>query len=119
MRYMRVLIAVALIGALESQTPAQEKSPAEFEKKAVTIWSDGTKMAGDLYLPKGLKKEDKLPAIVFCNGTAGTKSGTPARLAPHFVQSGFIFLAFDYRGWGASEGKLTAAQLCDSFGSFE
>jgi hypothetical protein len=40
--------------------------------------------------------------VVFCNGTGGTRKGTASRLAPHFVQPGFIFLAIDYRGWGTA-----------------
>ncbi len=80
--------------------------PANVEKRAVTIWSDGVRMSGDLYLPKGLKAADKLPAVLFCAGTGGTKKGTPQQLAPRFVQAGFVFLAFDYRGWGESDSRL-------------
>ena len=80
--------------------------PDNVEQRAVTIWSDGVRMAGDLYLPKGLNPDEKLPAVLFCAGTSGTKQGTPQRLAPRFVQSGFVFLAFDYRGWGASDSRL-------------
>lgn len=80
--------------------------PAKVERRAVTIWSDGTKMAGDLYLPTGLKPDDRLPAIVFIAGTGGTKKSSPARMAPLFVTKGYAFLAFDYRGWGESESKL-------------
>jgi hypothetical protein len=39
-------------------------------------------MVGDLYLPKTPKPNEKLPAVVFCAGTAGTKRGTPQQLAP-------------------------------------
>ena len=78
----------------------------DFEKRAVTIWSDGVRMAGDLYLPKGLKKDAKLPAVLFCAGTGGTKKGTPVQLAPRFVQAGFVFMAFDYRGLGESDSRL-------------
>lgn len=78
----------------------------DVEKRNVTIWSDGVRMAGDLYLPKGLKKDAKLPAVLFCAGTSGTKKGTPQKLAPRFVQAGFVFLAFDYRGWGESDSRL-------------
>jgi dipeptidyl aminopeptidase/acylaminoacyl peptidase len=95
---MAVIIAVAS----GSAAPA----PGEFEKRAVIIWSDGVRMAGDLYLPKGLKPSDKLPAVVFCAGTGGTKKGTPQQLGPRFVQAGFVFLAFDYRGWGESDSRL-------------
>jgi dipeptidyl aminopeptidase/acylaminoacyl peptidase len=63
-------------------------------------------MAGDLYLPPGWQATDKRPAVLFCSGTAGTKRGTPTQLAPYFLEAGFVFLAFDYRGWGESDGKL-------------
>src|SRR5277367_2660782 len=68
--------------------------PENVERRAVTIWSDGTKMAGDLYLPKNLKPEDKLPAVVFIAGTGGTKKGSSARMGPLFVNDGYIFLTF-------------------------
>jgi dipeptidyl aminopeptidase/acylaminoacyl peptidase len=53
-----------------------------------------------------MEKADRRPAVVFCAGTAGTKRGTPTQLAPYFLEAGFVFLAFDYRGWGDSDGKL-------------
>ncbi|MBI5775177.1 MAG: prolyl oligopeptidase family serine peptidase [Verrucomicrobia bacterium] len=80
--------------------------PDSVEKRTVTIFSDGVRMAGDLYLPRGLKPDEKLPAIVFCAGTGGTKGGTGGRLGPIFAQAGYVALAFDYRGWGESDSKL-------------
>lgn len=106
-------VALALALGVGSTTSAQQKGnplPEGAEKKAVTIFSDGTKMAGDLYLPAELKNGEKRPAVIFCNGTAGTKRGTPTQLAPHFLEAGFVFLAFDYRGWGESDGKLLAVE---------
>jgi dipeptidyl aminopeptidase/acylaminoacyl peptidase len=119
MKLQRLVVVLVLSMALvlpalgqqgKTRAEAQERQfpplPKNVERKPVTIWSDGTRMAGDLYLPKGLKREDKLPAIVFIAGTGGTKKGTPARMAPLFVNRGYLFLAFDYRGWGESESKL-------------
>ena len=64
-------------------------------------------MAGDVYRPKNLQPEDKLPAIVFVHGTGGVKkAGFSVRLGAAFAQNGYIFLNFDYRGWGESESKL-------------
>ena len=84
--------------------------PESVEMRAVTIFSDGTRMAGDLYLPKALKATDKRPAIVLCAGTGGTKGGTQARIAPLFAEKGYIVLAFDYRGWGQSDSQLMAME---------
>ena len=110
------LIASVLLttpaGAQQGKTQAEAKArkyPAfseQVEHRVVNIWSDGTRMAGDLYLPKDRKPDEKLPAIVFVHGTGGTKKGLPTRLAPIFVENGFVFLAFDYRGWGESDSKL-------------
>jgi len=108
-RISTLLVAVAFGLWTASDAFAQQKSkplPEGAEKKTVTIYSDGIKMVGDLYLPAGLKQGDKRPAVIFCNGTSGTKRGTPTQLAPHFLEAGFVFLGFDYRGWGESEGKL-------------
>ncbi len=82
----------------------------DVEKRPVVIFSDGTRMAGDLYLPKNRKPEEKLPAIVLCAGTGGTKGGTQARVAPIFARNGYVVLAFDYRGWGESESQLMAVE---------
>jgi len=101
--------------AAPSNPPANPNEPAArgalpdtVEKRAVTIWSDGTRMAGDLYLPKNRQEGEKLPAIVFCAGTGGTKGGTGGRLGPIFAEKGYVALAFDYRGWGESESQLMA-----------
>ena len=98
-------------GSANPNEPAARGAlPDTVEKRAVTIWSDGTRMAGDLYLPKNRKEGEKLPAIVFCAGTGGTKGGTGGRLGPIFAEKGYVALAFDYRGWGESESQLMAAE---------
>jgi len=94
-------------GTVESeQSRNRGQLPQNVEKRAVTIWSDGTRIAGDLYLPKNRDANQKLPAIVFCAGTGGTKSGTGGRLGPEFATKGYVALAFDYRGWGESDSQL-------------
>ena len=111
-----ILILLALAFTASAQTPKATGKrglpplPDTVERRATTIFSDGTRMAADLYLPKNLKPDDKLPAIVLCAGTGGTKGGSQARVAPHFVEKGYIVLAFDYRGWGQSESQLIALE---------
>jgi dipeptidyl aminopeptidase/acylaminoacyl peptidase len=108
-----VLLVAATAPAQQGKTLAESRAakypplPEDAERQAVTIWSDGTRMAGDLYRPKNLQPSDKLPAIVFVHGTGGVKkAGFAARLGAAFAQHGYLFLTFDYRGWGESESKL-------------
>jgi uncharacterized protein len=84
----------------------EEAPPAISGARLVTIWSDGTRMAGDLYVPADLKKGEKRPAILFCAGTGGTKNNNGRLYGERFVKEGFVVLAFDYRGWGQSDCKL-------------
>ena len=80
--------------------------PRNYSIRSVTIWSDGTRMAGDLYLPNDLKPDEKRTAILFCAGTGGVKKGNGGLYGRRFAKEGFIVLAFDYRGWGESDCKL-------------
>jgi len=121
MKPITLILAATLFAAFTltaADAPAKKKAaprqpaplPENVEKRAVVIWSDGTRMAGDLYLPKERKEGEKFPAIVLCAGTGGTKGGTQARLAPIFASKGYVALAFDYRGWGASDSQLMAVE---------
>ena len=102
------MIAYSVIATIVSShlVTAQGQMPADIEVRPVTIMSDGTKMAGDVYLPKNRKLGDKLPAIIMCAGTGGTKKGLPRRWAPILAREGFAVLGFDYRGWGESDPML-------------
>jgi dienelactone hydrolase len=67
-------------------------------------------MAGDLYVPAGLKEGEKRAAILFCAGTGGTKKNNGALYGARFAREGFVVLAFDYRGWGESDCKLQLSE---------
>jgi hypothetical protein len=77
-----------------------------FESRSVNIWSDGTRLSGDLFYPKGSKAGDKLPAIILCHGWAGLRSQLNRDYAPVFARAGYAVLTFDYRGWGGSDSRL-------------
>jgi dienelactone hydrolase len=74
--------------------------------RAVTIWSEGTRLAADLWQPDGLAAGERCPGILLCHGWGGTKEHLNATYAPWFSKAGFVVLAFDYRGWGESDAKL-------------
>jgi dienelactone hydrolase len=79
---------------------------SNIESRHVDVWSDGTRLSGDLFYPKDLKAEDKLPAIILCHGWGGVRSHLNSDYAPHFAREGFVVLTFDYRGWGDSDSRL-------------
>ncbi len=76
------------------------------DTSSVLIWSEGSRLAADLYRPRG--GSDARPAILLCHGWGGTRDHL-AKYARAFAASGFVALAFDYRGWGDSDGKLIPA----------
>lgn len=79
----------------------------EIERTDVTIWSEGTRLAGEVFRPAGATAPG--PAILFCHGWSGVKAHLIPRYAEAFAKAGYICLFFDYRGWGESDGKLIAA----------
>ncbi|HYB91145.1 MAG TPA: alpha/beta fold hydrolase [Candidatus Binataceae bacterium] len=78
-------------------------------RKSITIWSEGARLAGDLWTPDEAAAGDKLPAILLCHGWGGLKQHLNMTYAPLFSKAGFVVLAFDYRGWGESDPRLVPA----------
>ena len=76
------------------------------ERRPVHIWSDGTRMAGDLWLPAGFGEGSDAPAILLTHGWGGTRDHLNSTYAPKFVDAGFVVLTFDYRGWADSHSRL-------------
>ncbi|TWT05623.1 alpha/beta hydrolase [Reyranella sp. CPCC 100927] len=74
--------------------------------KPVIIWSEGSRLAADLFLPDEPHGR-RLPAILLCHGWGGLKSHL-AVYARRFARHGFACLVFDYRGWGESDGRIVA-----------
>ncbi len=42
-------------------------------KESITIWSQGVRLAGDIYKPENLKESVELPGIVMVPGWGGNK----------------------------------------------
>jgi uncharacterized protein len=107
MRVMTALLATAIVlSAAYAGEPQEVRGFPDLERRAVEIWSDGTRLAGDVTYPKDTPEGEKLPAIVLCHGWGGTKAHLNAQIGPQFAQAGFIVLTFDYRGWGESDSRL-------------
>ena len=75
--------------------------------KAVTFYSEGCKLAGDLYLPDDLGAGEKRAGILLCHGYTGVKDLYLPDNARAFNKAGYVAMTFAYKGWGASAGPPT------------
>jgi dienelactone hydrolase len=72
--------------------------------RAVHYYSDGIRLDG-LVLDPAARGQERRPAVIICSGFQGLKEWVPSRWWPQFVEAGYVCLAFDYRGFGTSEGE--------------
>lgn len=107
-----VLMLAAMIGSASAQEPQRPLESAPFtlpddvSVREATIWSEGTRMAANLYSPKGAV--GKLPTIIMAYGWGGTMQRFRAEAAA-FAQAGYLAVMFDYRGWGESDSRVILA----------
>ena len=75
-------------------------------KKAVAFYSEGCKLAGDLYLPSDLERGEERAGVLLCHGYTGVKDLYLPDNARVLTEAGYVAMTFDYKGWGTSEGPL-------------
>ena len=71
----------------------------------VGFYSEGTRLAGDLFLPDGLRDGEKRAGILLCHGYTGVRNLYLPDTARALTAAGYVVLTFDYKGWGDSEGS--------------
>ncbi len=74
-------------------------------KQPVTFYSEGFQLVGDVYYPEDLQPGETRAGIVLCHGYTGVKDLYLPDNARVLNQAGYVVLAFDYKGWGDSEGS--------------
>jgi fermentation-respiration switch protein FrsA (DUF1100 family) len=67
------------------------------------FFSSGSRIDADLHLPDS--GEGPFPTVIAASGFQGLKVIHPERFARALTPRGFAVLAFDYRGFGMSEGE--------------
>jgi len=108
----RFLVIAVLSGPLASSAAmAHEEKAVEGHSAVVmrdiTICSDGTRLSGVLLYPKDREEDEKLPALVLCNGWGGTKAFLMGSgIGPRFAAAGYVVIVYDYRNWGDSDSRL-------------
>src|SRR6266545_341123 len=76
----------------------------QLRTRSAPFYSDGIRLDADLCLPPDYREGERRPALVSISGYTGLKPLHPARFARTFAPRGYVSLAFDYRGFGDSEG---------------
>ncbi len=100
------LVPLVLWTALAAAAFGQQSLPDGVERRGVDVWSDGTRLSGDLFFPAGKQASDRYPGIVLAHGWGGTRDHLNQAYAPFFAAEGFVVLTIDYRGWGDSDSRL-------------
>ena len=73
----------------------------------IAFHSEEYRLVGDLYAPDDLQPGERRAGIVLCHGYTGVKDLYVPDNARVLTEAGYIVLAFDYKGWGESEGPRT------------
>ncbi len=97
--------SLSLFQQLAPAPAAPAATPGGATRREIRFASQGVECAGWLYLPAGLEPGKQVPCIVMANAITAVKEVTLPLWADRFAAAGFAALAFDYRGWGTSEGE--------------
>ncbi|MBN9791706.1 MULTISPECIES: alpha/beta hydrolase [unclassified Pseudonocardia] len=73
--------------------------------RPLPFFSTGARVDADLHLPDDGGSGAPYPVLVAASGYQGLKVIHPERFARALTPRGYAVLAFDYRGFGASEGE--------------
>src|SRR5438105_453551 len=120
-RISRLLI-VAVLFALPSVARAQQAgqvftAPDDIDYRKANVMSEGVRLTAELYSPKSAAGK-QLPTIIMSHGWGGT-AALLRSVALDFAHAGYLVIAFDYRGWGASDSRviLTAPETAKKDGN--
>ena len=105
-----LLLGIILLGGLTMATAKSwdkvfTKSDKVTIKKVHFNNRYGIKLTGDLYMPKDIKKGEKLAAIAVSGPFGAVKEQSSGLYAQTMAECGFIALAFDPSYTGESSGK--------------
>jgi dienelactone hydrolase len=100
-------LSLILAGPLRLQaqtTTSPYTPPSDIDFRKATIISEGSRLAAEIFAPKG-DPGKPLPTIIMSHGWGGTAQLLRAEAAA-FAKAGYLVVTFDYRGWGASDGRV-------------
>ncbi|HEY7576883.1 MAG TPA: alpha/beta hydrolase [Acetobacteraceae bacterium] len=74
------------------------------QTRSISFFSEGVRLAGDLFVPDGLRSGERRAGIVLCHGYTGVRNLYLPDIARVLCEAGYVVLTFDYKGWGDSDG---------------
>jgi hypothetical protein len=99
-----LVAAIVLTSAVYSRADDIFKAPKDINFRTANIFSEGTRIAAEVFSLKDPEKE-KLPSIIMSHGWGGTAQALrPDAIA--FARAGYLVVTIDYRGWGNSDSRL-------------
>lgn len=104
-----VLVISMLVLNVNAQNVRKQKN-ARYDvhyiggKNEVSFQSEGTRIAGHLFIPENYNEKGNYRAIVVITPASGVKEQTAGIYATKLAKKGFIALAFDHRTYGESGG---------------
>jgi dienelactone hydrolase len=100
-----LIVAIAFSSAVYAQQAAQPFTPpADLDYRKADVMSEGVRLTAELYSPKSAAGK-QLPTIIMSHGWGGT-AALLRNVAMDFAHAGYFVIAFDYRGWGASDSRV-------------
>ena len=104
------IVSLFIAATAVAQQPANDfKPPEDIVYRRANVISEGVRLSAEVFSPKN-NSSQKFPTVILCHGWGGTAS-LLRREGVAFARAGYLAIAFDYRGWGASDSRviLTAA----------
>jgi len=92
---LAAVVLVSLVAVAFAQEPPPFQVPKDISFRKATIWSEGTRMAAEIFSPS-VAVEQKLPTIIMAHGWGGTAALLRAD-ALAFARAGYLVVTFDYR----------------------
>ena len=104
MKIQRRFLLLFVVLGLAAMAQPQFTPPEDVEFRRANIISEGTRMAAELFNLKSSAGK-RLPTVIMSHGWGGTAAQLRS-VALDLARAGYFVVAFDYRGWGASDSRL-------------
>jgi uncharacterized protein len=107
---LTIVMSLVALGVNAHASPNERPGGPE----RVEFASQGEKLVGLLYRPKGLATDVKVPVVVIAPPWLNVKEQVATRWAEAMAARGVAALAFDYRYWGESGGSPREYESADA-----